>query len=120
MPDTVQERTGRNEQEIYSLKWRVSKLEEWPPAVAQAQREIDALNATLIHVQRSQQETRDIVDASFRDMGLKIDHGFKEVREAVAVDKGRRVGASAALQMVVLASSAVGVVTAAVVWVLGG
>ncbi len=101
MPELVQERVGKAEQHINTLQWRVEKLEEWPPHIMQAQRDIEALSSNMIHLQRSQQETRDDMHHGFEAVSEKIDQGFKEIREAVAVNRGSKSGFSRGIQIAI-------------------
>lgn len=114
MPEIVQERVGKAEQQINTLQWRVEKLEEWPPHIMQAQRDIEALSSNMIHLQRSQQETRDdmhhgfeAISEKFDTISDKVDQGFNDLREIVAVNRGSKSGVARGLQ-IALAVIAIG------------
>jgi len=112
----IHERVGKSEQHFHTLKWRVERLEEWPPRVSELERTVQDLNSNMINLQIAQTETRDEMRSGFNSIKEEIKTGFREFRASASVNQGRRAGLSRGFQIAIVVLTIGGAGAGGLLW----
>ena len=101
MPDLVQERVGRLENEMHTVRYQLDEFHKLPPRVSSLERAVDVMSLSLSHIEKDMSEVKE---------------GNQEIRKSQNQHVGDIAGMSRAIKMGtgLLGFAAIG--TAAVIW----